>query len=59
MKPSWSEHENHANILTEFYSYNKYYFTEKMKDSLLDAIECLKYVDELNRTFTNTHLKNN
>lgn len=48
MKPSWSKHENHANILAEFYSSNKYYFTEQMKDSLLDAIECLRYVDGLN-----------
>ena len=59
MKPSWSAHENHANILAEFYSYNKYYFTEQIKDSLLDAIECLRYVDELNRTFMCTNFKNN
>ena len=45
MKPSWNTHENHANILAEFYASNKYYFTEQMKDSLLDAIECLRYVD--------------
>ena len=59
MKHSWSAHENHANILAEFYSYNKYYFTEQMKDSLLDAIECLRYVDELNRTFVGANFKNN
>lgn len=59
MKPSWSAHENHANILAEFYSYNKYYFTEQMKDSLLDAIECMRYVDELNRTFMGANFKNN
>lgn len=59
MKPSWSAHENHANILAEFYSYNKYYFTEQMKDSLLDAIECLRYVDGLNQVFTGTYFKNN
>lgn len=59
MKPSWSNHENHTNILAEFYLSNKYYFTEQMKDALLDAIQCLKYVDELNRTFANTHSKNN
>ena len=59
MKPSWSAHENHANILAEFYASNKYYFTEQMKDSLLDAIECLRYVDELNRTFMCTNFKNN
>ena len=59
MKPSWSAHENHANILAEFYSSNKYYFTEQMKDSLLDAIECLRYVDGLNQIFAGTSFKNN
>ena len=59
MKPSCSAHENHANILAEFYSSNKYYFTEQMKDSLLDAIECLRYVDGLNKIFTGTYFKNN
>lgn len=59
MKPRWSAHENHANILAEFYESNKYYFTEQMKDSLLDAIECLRHVDELNRTFVGTNFKNN
>ena len=37
----------------------KYYFTEQMKDSLLDAIECLRYVDGLNKVFTGTYFKNN
>ena len=59
MKPSWNTHENHANILAEFYSSNKYYFTEQMKDSLLDAIECLRYVDGLNQIFVGTYFKNN
>ena len=59
MKPSWNTHENHANILAEFYSSNKYYFTEQMKDSLLDAIEYLRYVDGLNQVFTGTYFKNN
>ena len=59
MKPSCSAHENHANILTEFYESNKYYFTEQMKDSLLDAIECLRYVDGLNQIFSGAYFKNN
>ena len=59
MKPSCSNHENHANILAEFYSSNKYYLTEQMKDSLLDAVECLRYVDGLNQVFTGTYFKNN
>ena len=59
MKPSCSNHENHANILAEFYSSNKYYFTEQMKDSLLGAIECLRYVDGLNQIFSGAYFKNN
>ena len=59
MKPSCSNHENRANILAEFYSSNKYYFTEQMKNSLLDAVECLRYVDGLNQVFTGTYFKNN
>lgn len=59
MKLSWGTHENHADILMEFYSHNKYYFTEQMKDSLLDAIECLRYVDGLNQIFVGTGFKNN
>lgn len=27
--------------------YNKYYLTEQMKDCILDAIECLKAIDEI------------
>ena len=59
MNPSLSAHEHHANILAEFYASNKYYFTEQMKDSLLNAIECLRYVDGLNKVFAGTHFKNN
>lgn len=59
MKLRLSAHENHANILAEFYESNKYYFTEQMKDSLLDAIECLRYVDGLNQIFAGTYFKNN
>ena len=59
MKPRQSAHENHANILAEFYASNKYYFTEQMKDSLLDAIECLRYVDGLNQIFSGAYFKNN
>ena len=59
MKPRWSAHENHANILEEFYKSNKYYFTEQMKDSLLDAIECLRDVDGLNQIFSGAYFKNN
>ena len=59
MKPRLSVHENHANILAELYPSNKYYFTEQMKDSLLDAIECLRYVDGLNQIFSGAYIKNN
>ena len=59
MKPSWNTHENHANILAEFYASNKYYFTEQMKDALLYAIECLRYVDGLNQIFSGAYFKNN
>ena len=59
MKPSCSNHENHANILAEFYSSNKYYFTGQMEDSLLDAVECLRYVDGLNQIFSGAYFKNN
>ena len=59
MKPRLSAYENHANILAEFYESNKYYFPEQMKDSLLDAIECLRYVDGLNQIFSGAYFKNN
>lgn len=36
--------EIHKDILKEFYHFNKYYLEEQMKDSLLDAIECMERV---------------
>lgn len=43
-KLSWQDHEHHKDMLKEFYYYNKYIMTEQMKDSLLDAIECMNYI---------------
>lgn len=36
--------KNHLDILKEFYHFNKYYLEEPMKDTLLNAIDCMKYV---------------
>ena len=45
-KLSWKKHDSHRDILKEFYGLNKYLITEQFKDTLLDAIECMKYVIE-------------
>lgn len=42
-KLSWKNHKNHYEILKEFYSLNKYLISEQLKDTLLDAIECMEY----------------
>ena len=42
-KLSWCYHKNHYEILKEFYALNKYLITEQLKDTLLDAIECMEY----------------
>lgn len=43
----WKTHSHHINMLREFYYYNKYILTEQMKDSLLDAINCLEYIENM------------
>lgn len=40
----WQKHDSHLDILKEFYYHNKYILTEQMKDTLLDAINCMEYV---------------
>lgn len=45
-KLSWKKHDSHRDILKEFYGLNKYLITEQLKDTLLDAIECMNYVIE-------------
>ena len=40
---SWNSHKNHYEILKEFYTLNKYLISEQLKDTLLDAIECMEY----------------
>lgn len=44
IKLSWENHEGHRDTLKEFYHLNKYYMTKQLKDTLLDAIECMNYV---------------
>jgi hypothetical protein len=44
MELRFKEHKYHADLIREFYSLNKYYLTEQMKDALIDAYECLEYV---------------
>lgn len=48
----WKNHEGHRDTLKEFYHLNKYYMTEQLKDTLLDALECMNYVinEETNGT---------
>lgn len=49
-KLRWQQEDSqhhHMELLDEFYIYNKYYLTEQMKDCILDAIECLKAIDEI------------
>ena len=43
-KLSYDNHENHCELLKEFYYLNKYLITEQLKDTFLDAIECMEYV---------------
>lgn len=43
----WSSHKRHCELLKEFYFHNKYYLTEQMKDTILDAIDCLNAVEKL------------
>lgn len=45
-KLRFNNHKHHRDMIKEFYSYNKYILTEQMKDTLLDAIECMDYVIE-------------
>lgn len=45
-KLRWVKHDIHIDILKEFYYLNKYYMTEQLKDSIADAIECLKYIED-------------
>lgn len=46
-KTSWDVHTHHIELLKEFYHFNKYIMTEPMKDSLMDAIECMRLVRRL------------
>lgn len=46
IKLRFTNHKNHRDILKEYYYHNKYILTEQMKDTLLDAIECMEYVIE-------------
>lgn len=39
----WESHKGHWELLKEFYALNKYLITEQLKDTLLDAIECMEY----------------
>lgn len=41
----YKNHSNHIDILKEFYYANKYILTEQMKDTLIDAIECMEYIE--------------
>lgn len=43
----WSSHKRHRELLEEFYFHNKYYLTEQMKDTILDAIDCLNAIEKL------------
>lgn len=45
-KLSFNNHKHHRDMIKEFYYHNKYILTEQMKDTLLDAIECMNYVIE-------------
>ena len=45
-KLRWQDHESHIELLKEFYYYNKYIWTEQLKDTILDAIDCLEYVQK-------------
>ena len=45
-KLRWKDHESHIELLKEFYYYNKYIWTEQLKDTILDAIDCLEYVQK-------------
>lgn len=40
----FNDHRSHRDILLEFYVLNKYLITEQLKDTLLDAVECMDYV---------------
>ena len=46
IKLRFTNHKNHRDILKEYYYHNKYILTEQMKDTLLDAIECVEYIIE-------------
>lgn len=45
-KLRWENHKYHIELLREYYALNKYCWTEQLKDAILDAIDCLIYVDE-------------
>lgn len=42
-KLHWNSHRGHWELLKEFYYANKYIITEQLKDTLLDAIDCMEY----------------
>ena len=43
-KLKFENHENHKDIIKEFYALNKYLITEQFKDSLLDAVDCMEEI---------------
>ena len=45
-KLRFDKHDHHMRMIAEFYESNKYILTEEMKDALIDAKECMKYVIE-------------
>ena len=52
----WHNHENHREIIEEIYANCKYLLTEQAKDSLLDAIDCMKIADRLEQADVHHHL---
>ena len=50
----FKDHSNHIDILKGFYYANKYILTEQMKDTILDAIECMEHVERNKEDNSNT-----
>lgn len=48
-KLKWDSHYFHLGWLKDFYKDNKEYINENMQDALLDAIDCMLYVEEISR----------
>ncbi len=48
-KLMFKSHSLHADIINKFYYLNKAWLTEQMKDALIDAYECLRYVEEIEK----------